>query len=154
MLHLSKSHSRVTSFIDDVEDVSRVGRPNSVRVTIEMTDVLTGNIATPRCRMSSGGSCRWLMWVILSGPSGKKRRNKEERLRSRFHEEEMQAGWIEISRISLKVHLFLISKRQGRIAQIWACNLRMIFSVNLERRLYRLQKKKMIYFSFDKLKFL
>lgn len=141
MLHLSKSHSRVTSFIDDVEDVSRVGRPNSVRVTIEMTDVLTGNIATPRCRMSSGGSCRWLMWVILSGPSGKKRRNKEERLRSRFHEEEMQAGRLnwDIENIPESTFISLISKRQGKIAQIWACNLRMIFSVNLERRLYRLQ---------------
>lgn len=59
------------------DDVPPTGRPNSngvvrlprpappsshlVRqdvagVTIEMTDVLTGNIATPRCRMSSAGS--------------------------------------------------------------------------------------------------
>lgn len=71
----------------DVGDASRVDRPNScalllpsdqlLRVTIEMTDVLTGNIATPRCRMSSGGSREWPMWVNVSGP-GQHRKNKKQ----------------------------------------------------------------------------
>lgn len=76
MLHLSKSHSRVTSFIDDVEDVSRVEfracyDRNDWRTDGKHRDPPLSNVVGRIVPVTDVGDSFWAFWEEKEKQRGK-----------------------------------------------------------------------------------